>query len=90
MAVSRKLFRLFKSFNEYQTIRKTLVADSKPVDKYLAVATRLAFLFYWLFDNIGVLIKVKFIQSWDLKNAVRRANKFWLLGLVLTLITAIR
>ena len=54
MAVARKLFRLFKSFNEVQTIIKTLKADSKPVDKYLAVLTRLAFLFYWFFDNLSL------------------------------------
>lgn len=90
MAVARKLFRLFKSFNEIQTILKTLKADSKPADKYLAVLTRLAFLFYWLFDNLGVLIKIKFITSLNLANAVRRANKFWLLGLVLTIIGAVR
>ena len=90
MAVARKLFRLFKSFNEVQTIIKTLKADSKPVDKYLAVLTRLAFLFYWFFDNLGVLIKIKFITSLNAANAVRRANKAWLTGLVLTIIGAIR
>ena len=90
MSVARKLFRLFKSFNEYQTIKKTLGGDAKPVDKYLAIATRLAFLFYWLFDNIFVLIKIKFIKTWDMKNALRRANKAWFLGLILTLIGGIR
>lgn len=90
MAVARKLFRLAKFFNEYLTIKKTLAGDAKPVDKYLTVATRLAFLLYWVFDNLGVLVKIKFLHGFDLANTVRRANSFWLLGLVLTLIGGIR
>jgi len=90
MAVARKLFRLAKFANEYATIKKTLASEQKPVEKYLGVATRLAFLLYWVFDNLGVLVKIKFIKSLDLANTVRRANSFWLLGLVLTLIGAIR
>ena len=90
MSVARKLFRLFKSFNEYQTIKKTLAGSAEAVDKYITIATRLAFLFYWLFDNIGVLIKIKFIKSWDFQNALRRANKAWFTGLVLMLIGGIR
>lgn len=90
MAVGRKLFRLFKFFNEYLTIKKTLASDQAPVSKYLAVATRLAFLLYWVFDNLGVLVKIKFIHGLDLTNTVRRANSFWLLGLVLSIIGAIR
>ena len=61
MSIARKLFRLFKFCNELQTIIKTLKAEGKPVDKYLTVATRLAFAGYWVFDNLGVLIKIKFI-----------------------------
>jgi hypothetical protein len=90
MAISRKLFRLFKFFNEYATIQKTLKGDAAPADKYLAVLTRLAFFFYWVFDNLGVLVKVKFIKSLELAPTVRRANSFWLLGLILTIIGGIR
>jgi hypothetical protein len=61
MAVGRKLFRLFKSINEYVNIKKFLQGDLPPVDKYFSVATRLAFLFYWVFDNLGVLVKIKFV-----------------------------
>jgi hypothetical protein len=90
MSISRKLFRLFKFFNEYATIQKTLKGDAAPADKYLAVLTRLAFFFYWVFDNLGVLIKVKFIKSLEMAPTLRRANSFWLLGLVLTIIGGIR
>ena len=63
MAVARKLFRLAKWFNEYVTITKTLAGNTPNTDKYLTVATRLAFLLYWIFDNLGVLIKIKFING---------------------------
>ena len=90
MAVARKLFRLFKSFNEWIKIKEFLAGDLSKVDKYLSVATRLAFLLYWLFDNLSVLIKIKFITSFDLAHATKRANGFWLLGLILGIIHAIR
>lgn len=90
MAVARKLFRISKSLNEYVNIKKFLAGDLKSIDKYLSVATRLAFLFYWIFDNIGILIKIKLIARLNQTNAIRRANKFWLIGLTLGIIHAIR
>jgi hypothetical protein len=90
MAVARKLFRLFKSFNEWIKIKEFLAGDLNKIDKYLSVATRLAFLLYWIFDNLSVLIKIKFIQGLDLASATKRACAFWLIGLVLGLIHAIR
>lgn len=90
MSIARKLFRLFKFFNEYATIKKTLGTDINAMDKYLTVLTRLAFLGYWVFDNLGVLIKVKFIKSMDMVSVLHKANTFWLLGLVLTIIGGVR
>lgn len=90
MSVARKLFRLFKSFNEYVKIKEFLKADSPQIEKVLNVLARLAFLFYWIFDNLAVLIKVKFIQNMDLKLTARRASKFWLLGIWLSIIEVLR
>ena len=91
MGVARKLFRLFKFFNEYITIRNTWAkSDMADFDKYMTCLTRLAFAFYWLFDNMGVLIKVKWLQGYDLAATVRRANKAWLTGLILSIIHIIR
>ena len=82
MSTSRKLFRLFKSFNEYIKIKGFLNDPNlQGIKKTLSILSRLAFLFYWLFDNITVLIKVKFFQGYDLKANQRRASKAWLLGL---------
>ena len=60
MALSRKLFRLFKSVNEYVTIKGFLKSDA-PLDNALTILSRLAFLGYWLFDNLAALIQIRFI-----------------------------
>lgn len=85
MSIARKLFRLFKSFNEYVKVKGFLAGDLPAFDKWLSIATRVAFAFYWLFDNLSVLIKIKFFTSLDFKSMNRKACKFWLLGLVLGL-----
>eukprot|EP00352_Strombidinopsis_acuminata_P009404 CAMPEP_0176358090 /NCGR_PEP_ID=MMETSP0126-20121128/15284_1 /TAXON_ID=141414 ORGANISM="Strombidinopsis acuminatum, Strain SPMC142" /NCGR_SAMPLE_ID=MMETSP0126 /ASSEMBLY_ACC=CAM_ASM_000229 /LENGTH=144 /DNA_ID=CAMNT_0017712067 /DNA_START=38 /DNA_END=472 /DNA_ORIENTATION=- len=87
MSVSRKLFRLFKSFNEYIKIKGFLKDPNLTgIKQSLSILSRLAFLFYWLFDNISVLIKVKFFHGLELKPNVRRASKFWLLGIFLSIV----
>ena len=86
MSIARKLFRLFKSLNEWDTIRKHL---NDPMKNALPILARAAFFFYWLFDNLAVLIKIKFIQNWDVKAMSRRAAKFWLLGIWLTILIAL-
>jgi len=50
---------------------------------------RLAFAFYWFFDNLSVLIKVKFLAGWDLKRMSRKASKCWLLGIWLSILVAL-
>ena len=62
---------------------------SDPMKNALPILARAAFFFYWLFDNLAVLIKIKFIQNWDLKAMSRRAAKFWLLGIWLTILIAL-
>ena len=85
MSVSRKLFRLFKSFNEWIKIKEFLKQDLKPFDKYLSIATRVAFLLYWVFDNLSVLAKIKFFPSINVTTHTLMAFRFWLLGLILTI-----
>ena len=59
------------------------------MEKKLQILARLAFLCYWFFDNLSVLIKVKFINRWDLKAMARRASKCWLVGIWLSIIVAL-
>lgn len=91
MTVSRKLFRLFKWLNEYVQIRKLLASDYSKIDKCLYILTKMAFFMYWVFDNLGILIKVKFLRvPIQLNNINRRASQFWLIGLTLVIIHTIR
>ena len=59
------------------------------MEKHLQVLARLGFLFYWFFDNLSVLIKVKFLDGWDLKAMSRRASKCWLIGIWLSILVAL-
>ena len=67
MSVARKLFRLFKFFNEYVKILAIKGGKLPEMEKTLQIICRIAFAFYWLFDNLSVLIKVKFLNGFDLK-----------------------
>ena len=89
MSVARKLFRLFKSFNEY--VKITVISKGKAPDfeKNLQILARIAFMFYWLFDNLAVLIKVKFLTGFELPKMARRASKCWLAGIWLSILVAL-
>ncbi len=50
--------------------------------KVLNILSRLGFFFYWIFDNIQILAKVKFLEGVDKEKAAKRAAFFWLLGLI--------
>lgn len=54
--------------------------------KVLNILSRLGFLFYWVFDNIQILAKVKFLEGFDKEQAGKRAATCWLLGLIFSLI----
>ena len=58
-------------------------------EKNLQILARLAFLFYWFFDNLAVLVKVKFLTRYDLKMMSRRASKCWLIGIWLSILVAL-
>ena len=91
MSTARKLFRLFKSFMEYKKIMTFLKNETmEKTEKYLNIICRLAFLFYWVFDNISVLIKVKFFSFMELKDATRIAQKCWLTGIFLGIVIAVK
>lgn len=46
------------------------------------ILSRLGFFFYWIFDNLQILAKVKFLEGVDKEKAGKRAAFFWLVGLV--------
>lgn len=65
---------------EYQKIKQLLKNESPQFEKVMNILCRAAFLWYWFFDNLSVLIKIKFINSLDFNSMNRKASKFWLVG----------
>lgn len=63
MKNARKLFRLFKTLNEYQKIQTLLKNPGGDDFKlYVNILQRLAFFFYWVFDNLNILGSIKFLN----------------------------
>lgn len=89
MRDARKLFRLGKSIVEYQKIVQLSAQKSPQHKKVLNILSRLGFFFYWIFDNLQILAKVKFLQNVDKEKAAKRAAFFWLLGLIFSVILVI-
>ena len=90
MRDARKLFRLFKSVNEYQKISKLLVKiEEDEFAFYFNVLNRLSFLGYWFFDNLQILSKINFLKLDPKKNA-KLGALFWLFGLIFALILDLR
>lgn len=90
MSNARKLFRLFKYLNEYVKAKAVMEQKMESTDRILAIAIRVAFALYWWFDNLVVLIKIKFFTSLNLARINLNAFRFWTLALVLMLIDCIR
>lgn len=82
MKTARKLFRLFKSINEYKKIMDILGSKDLSQKDMLNAASRLCFLLYWFFDNVVVLSSVKFL-GYDAKQMNKYGAFWWFLGLIL-------
>ena len=85
MRDARKLFRLFKSVVEYQKIVQLQKQKAPEHKKLLNILSRAGFFFYWIFDNLQILAKVKFLEGVDKEKAGKRAAFFWLLGLLFSI-----
>ena len=89
MRDSRKLFRLFKSLNEWKTIEKQIAlykADPTDTKILFNILSRGGFFFYWLFDNLSILAKIKFLDRVDKESASKKAATFWFIALVFAVI----
>lgn len=86
MRDARKLFRLFKSLMEYQKVMQFSKQKMPQHKKLLSILSRLGFLFYWVFDNLSILGKIKYLEGVDINKAAKRASFFWLLGLIFSVI----
>ncbi|KRX05614.1 hypothetical protein PPERSA_09754 [Pseudocohnilembus persalinus] len=89
MRDARKLFRLFKSMNEIEKLIQLSQTDSPDVvKKALDVLARAFFAGYWFFDNLVILITVKFLKS-NKEKATQTSNTFWFFGILFTQIQAL-
>ena len=73
------MFRVLKSLIEYQKINVILgKADSMKFHKLiLELAPRVAFFFYWIFDTLIVLSKIKFLTNVDIKWITHKWASCW-------------
>ena len=90
MKDARKLFRLFKSLNEYKKILDLLQKEEgMTLDLALKLITRIGFLLYWIFDNLAILSKIK-VLSFETKNLAKKGSTCWFIALFATLILTIK
>ena len=91
MANARKLFRLFKSLLEYKKINELLgKADSMQLHKFiLTLIPRIAFFFFWLFDHLVILQKIKVLPNVDIKWVTHKWAFCWFIANTTTAIAAI-
>ncbi|CAG9317210.1 unnamed protein product [Blepharisma stoltei] len=87
---ARKIFRLWKSVHEYDSMVKLLQnAGLDNTQRALQFLSRLAFFFYWLFDNLAILSQIKFIKR-NTPKLTKSAMTCWFIALVFTLINLLR
>jgi len=63
--------------------------DLPQFEKVMNVLCRASFFWYWFFDNLSVLIKIKFINSLQFDGINRKACKFWLVGCLIGMFLAV-
>ena len=55
----------------------------------LNLITRIGFFFYWIFDNLAILSKIK-VLSFETKPLSRKGASCWFIALLATLILTIK
>lgn len=90
MRDARKLFRLFKSVNEFKKILDLLGAKNRTsFDNIMNIIVRAAFMAYWFFDNLSILSKIKIINK-EPKPFSKIGATFWLIALIVNLIVVLK
>ena len=82
MKTARKLFRLFKTLNEYKKLQDILSKGDLDQVAILNALSRVAFGLYWFFDNLVALGSVKFLHL-DAKQMNKYGAFWWFIGLIL-------
>ncbi|EAR94395.2 peroxisomal biogenesis factor 11 (macronuclear) [Tetrahymena thermophila SB210] len=96
-ADTRRFCRLFKSLSEINYIVKLIKLqsnESNKIDEFnrlFSILIRSFYAMYYLFDNIYILQKCKFIgDKGNSKDSFQKAMNFWFIGLVLRLVLQLR
>lgn len=79
---ARKIFRLFKSIIEYKQLITILLDDDDNILKIFRVLGQICFFFYWFFDNISIIYKIKLFKG-NFSKLNKIASIFWLLSLII-------
>ena len=91
MSNARKLFRMLKFLAEYKKINALLgKGESMAIHKFiLAMIPRIAFFFYWIFDTLIILTKIKFLTNTDIKWLTHKWASFWHVANLVGILNAI-
>ena len=89
---TRSLFRLFKFLSELKRIQIITSVSQDKFSLITNISSRAFYFFYWLFDNIYIILKCMDFHHPKLdKEWFRQLSRiFWLLGLLLFLIYCIK
>ena len=88
MKNARKLFRLFKTFQEYVKAKQMFMKADLDHKMILFLLTRACFGGYWIFDNIVVLSSIK-VLKYDAKKMNKIGATFWFFALLFSIIGAV-
>lgn len=91
MHKARKLFRLFKTFNELGLIRNHIKSHAN--DEFghsFSILSRLGYFAYWACDNVDTLMDLKIIKSVNRDLIVKSGLKLKIIGLLFGLLLAFR
>ena len=83
MKNARKMFRLFKTFQEYLKAKELLGKGELDHRVIIFVLARAAMGGYWVFDNLSVLSALK-VLKYDAKSIAKIGGTFWFFGLLLS------
>jgi len=93
-ATGRKLWRMFKSVKELETTRKLFLeainpsSNPDPIALYLNVVIRAAYCVYWGFDNVGYLVRAKFLK-YDKKTVGLYGAYGWTIAVTASVVLAL-
>ena len=82
---ARRVFRLFRGIHELENVSLALKSKTLQVpEKSLKIATRTAFFFYFIYDNLQFFNGVKIFKT-DEKKLSKHSSQLWLLTILLSL-----